>query len=371
MLFNSFVFLFVFLPITYVVFWLLRGAPARYVWLTLTGYVFYGYWNPWFCILMAFSTLTSYAAGLGFLRWRAPRVRKVCLIVPIAVDLSLLGFFKYANFAAASVGSLFHALGTSAHVPHWNIILPIGISFYMFHTISYIVDSYRGVIGMGLAFVLSAEITARVDDYVHIGVPLSAVPDLANDLILRDSLGVRGRPNGRFQRLNLNSAGFRSAESVLTPVPGCIRVMTLGSSETFGVATGSPNKEYPAQLDALLSKHGCYQVMNGAIVGATTPRTIQLWNTWASRFHPDIVVILANPIFYLANEPPTFHALSPGQPTSSRWWTLRLIGKARQVFRSPDFIERRRVQWQLRQLTSGRAPGVVLQIDTNRPARAV
>ena len=69
MLFNSFVFLFVFLPITYVVFWLLRRARARYIWLAITGYVFYGYWNPRFCLLMAFSTVVSYTAGLGFLRW--------------------------------------------------------------------------------------------------------------------------------------------------------------------------------------------------------------------------------------------------------------------------------------------------------------
>ena len=71
MLFNSFVFLFAFLPVTYVVFWSLKTAQSRYVWLTITGYVFYGYWNPWFCLLMAFSTaVTSFAAGLGLLRWK-------------------------------------------------------------------------------------------------------------------------------------------------------------------------------------------------------------------------------------------------------------------------------------------------------------
>src|SRR5690349_2781737 len=102
MLFNSYAFLFVFLPITYVVFWGLRTASARYVWLAITGYVFYSYWNPWFCLLMLFSTLVSYFAGLGFLKWDAdPRKRKLCLVVPIVVDLALLGFFKYANFALA------------------------------------------------------------------------------------------------------------------------------------------------------------------------------------------------------------------------------------------------------------------------------
>jgi alginate O-acetyltransferase complex protein AlgI len=145
-LFNSFVFLGLFLPVTYLVFWLLRSAKSRYVWLTLTGYVFYGYWDPRFCLLMAFSTLVSFTAGLGFLRWTEPRKRRLCLVVPIVVDLALLGFFKYANFAVQSLGDLANWMGAGVHTPHWNIVLPVGISFYTFHTITYIVDSFRGVI---------------------------------------------------------------------------------------------------------------------------------------------------------------------------------------------------------------------------------
>src|SRR6185503_18571521 len=98
MLFNSFIFLFGFLPVTYAVFWLLRSAQQRYVWLAVTGYVFYGYWDPRFCLLMAFSTIVSYLAGLGFLRWQDSRHRKLCLIVPVTIDLLLLGFFKYTDF---------------------------------------------------------------------------------------------------------------------------------------------------------------------------------------------------------------------------------------------------------------------------------
>src|SRR5215831_14307547 len=146
MLFNSFVFLLLFLPITYCVFWALRGTTARYVWLTVTGYVFYGYWDPRFCLLMAFSTLVSFTAGLGFLRWTDSKRRKLCLVLPITVDLALLGFFKYANFGLDSFRTVVRWMGADIHVPHYNIILPIGISFYTFHTISYIVDTYRGVI---------------------------------------------------------------------------------------------------------------------------------------------------------------------------------------------------------------------------------
>ena len=147
MLFNSLEFIFAFLPLTYAVFWLLKNARGRYVWLTISGYVFYGWWDPRFCLLMAFSTLVSYTAGLGMLRYSpGTRERKLCLVVPITVDLALLGFFKYTNFALDSVRSLAHVAGTEISVPHLNIVLPIGISFYTFHTISYIVDSYRGTI---------------------------------------------------------------------------------------------------------------------------------------------------------------------------------------------------------------------------------
>jgi len=141
MLFNSVVFLFAFLPIAYLVYWRLHGRNSRYGWLVATGYVFYGYWRWTFCLLMAFSTLVSFTAGLGLVRARTPWARRLCLIVPVTVDLSLLGYFKYADFA---IGSMNAVAGT--HFLLLHILLPIGISFYTFHTISYIVDCYRGVI---------------------------------------------------------------------------------------------------------------------------------------------------------------------------------------------------------------------------------
>jgi alginate O-acetyltransferase complex protein AlgI len=145
-LFNSLIFLFLFLPITYVVFWNLRTANARYVWLTLTGYVFYGYWDVRFCFLMAFSTLVSYTAGLGLLRFRGARARLLCLVVPVSVDLLLLGFFKYVNFLLDNLDLLARALGRQGLDHRLDVVLPVGISFYTFHTITYIVDCYRGVV---------------------------------------------------------------------------------------------------------------------------------------------------------------------------------------------------------------------------------
>jgi alginate O-acetyltransferase complex protein AlgI len=146
MLFNSTIFLFVFLPVVYCVFWYLRSKNARYIWLAITGYVFYGYWNPAFCLLMAFSTVVSYSAGLGFLRYdNDARMRKWLLVAPITVDLLLLGFFKYADFGISIVNWPLSIFGRPPLAP-LNILLPVGISFYTFHTITYIVDSYRRVI---------------------------------------------------------------------------------------------------------------------------------------------------------------------------------------------------------------------------------
>ena len=94
MLFNSLPFLFAFLPITYVVFWRLRTLTQRYVWLALTGYVFYSFWNYKFCALLLFSTVVSYVAGLGLLRWTDPVRRRWCLAVSVVSDLAIIAFFQ-------------------------------------------------------------------------------------------------------------------------------------------------------------------------------------------------------------------------------------------------------------------------------------
>jgi alginate O-acetyltransferase complex protein AlgI len=146
MLFNSLVFLYAFLPVTYLVFWRLKTREDRWVWLTLTGYVFYAAWDYRFTALMATSTIVAYLAGLGFRRWTdAPR-RRLLLIAPITVDLSLLGFFKYAGFGLETANRIAGWLDLPLHLSGPNIILPVGISFYTFHTITYIVDAYRGTI---------------------------------------------------------------------------------------------------------------------------------------------------------------------------------------------------------------------------------
>lgn len=143
MLFNSFQFLYLFLPVTYLGFWALRTKRQRYAWLTVTGYVFYACWNVRFCALMAFSTLVSYAAGRALDATDDPGRRKLWLTVPICIDLGLLAFFKYAGWLLDSARAAVALVGWHVELPSLSIVLPIGISFYTFHTISYIVDAYR------------------------------------------------------------------------------------------------------------------------------------------------------------------------------------------------------------------------------------
>ena len=145
MLFNSLKFLFLFLPVTYFVFWRLRSKNQRYMWLTIASYVFYGAWNYKFCALMAFSTVVSFLSGLAMAQYVGRR-RKLYLILPITVDLLLLGYFKYVNFGLHSIAAAAHWFHRPVQFDFVDVVLPVGISFYTFHTITYIVDCYRGVV---------------------------------------------------------------------------------------------------------------------------------------------------------------------------------------------------------------------------------
>jgi len=140
MVFNSNVFLLAFLPIVFTAFWLARTKQQRYVILTVSGYVFYGWWDWRFCFLLLFSSVVSFTAGIMIDRAPSQAQRRAWMIAAVAIDLTLLGFFKYYNFAAGNLAKLAPGLAP----PLLHIVLPIGISFYTFHTISYIVDVTEG-----------------------------------------------------------------------------------------------------------------------------------------------------------------------------------------------------------------------------------
>ena len=142
MLFNSFEFIFIFLPIVFLGYFYLcswRLTVASKVWLVSGSLFFYGWWNPLYLPLILISALVNYAVG-RWLSGPAPGwvTQRTLLIIGIALNLSLLGYFKYTDFVIGNVNALF-----SAGIPLTHIALPLAISFFSFQQIAYLVDSYR------------------------------------------------------------------------------------------------------------------------------------------------------------------------------------------------------------------------------------
>ena len=144
MLFNSLPF-FLFFPIVFVVYWLLsKYRVLQNVLLLVASYVFYGWWDPRFLILIFISSLADYLIGLQLSKASSKGGRKAWLGLSLAVNLGVLGYFKYADFFINSFVEAFASLGMDLSVPTLQIILPVGISFYTFQTLSYTIDIYRG-----------------------------------------------------------------------------------------------------------------------------------------------------------------------------------------------------------------------------------
>jgi len=143
MVFTTHIFLFYFLPLFLAVYFLLPRA-WRNLWITVASYVFYGWWEPWFVCLMMFTTVMDFIWGRVITRPGAtPAQRKLAVIACVVTNLGFLGFFKYYMFAAETLNQLLAALGAE-QFRVMTVILPIGISFYTFHSLTYILDLYRG-----------------------------------------------------------------------------------------------------------------------------------------------------------------------------------------------------------------------------------
>ena len=140
MLFNSLAFL-VFFPCVLLLYYALPFR-LRKVMLLAASYYFYMCWKPEFIVLILVSTAVDYFCGLGMVRW--PGRRKLLLAVSLTVNLGLLFFFKYLNFFGATLTALCRAVSIPFSAPALNIILPVGISFYTFQTLSYTLDVYKG-----------------------------------------------------------------------------------------------------------------------------------------------------------------------------------------------------------------------------------
>jgi alginate O-acetyltransferase complex protein AlgI len=145
MLFNSYPFIFLFLPITILAFYLVGRFSQNLAaaWLVIASLFFYGWWNPNYLILLLASIVINYTVGVALIKEqkredKSKKSRNI-LIIGLVFDLTLLGYYKYANFFVENVNALTGM--------NWNlaeVILPLGISFFTFTQIAFLVDAYRG-----------------------------------------------------------------------------------------------------------------------------------------------------------------------------------------------------------------------------------
>src|SRR5881396_1277597 len=145
MLFNSLTFV-VFFATVVTLYWSMRSWNARKNLLVVASYIFYGAWNPPFAALLFSTTAMDFWLGARIAKAKGRHSRRGWLVASVGMNLSMLGFFKYGNFLLQNFQWLLARIGIIYQPPHLDILLPVGISFYTFHSLSYTLDIYRGVL---------------------------------------------------------------------------------------------------------------------------------------------------------------------------------------------------------------------------------
>lgn len=118
------------------------GWTTKKINLLLASYVFYAAWNPPFVILLWVSTVVDWYAAQGLVKAQRQSARHAWMLLSVVANLGMLGYFKYGEFALTNFSALMAALGIPYQPPHYDIVLPVGISFYTFATMSYTLDVY-------------------------------------------------------------------------------------------------------------------------------------------------------------------------------------------------------------------------------------
>jgi D-alanyl-lipoteichoic acid acyltransferase DltB (MBOAT superfamily) len=144
MFFNSIDFA-VFLPVVFILYWFVFNKNLKHqnLLIAVSSYVFYGWWDWRFLSLILFSTIVDYFIGNKLRIEKKDKKRKLLLFLSISINLGFLGFFKYYNFFLDNFVESFSFFGMSIRASSLNIILPVGISFYTFQTLSYTIDVYK------------------------------------------------------------------------------------------------------------------------------------------------------------------------------------------------------------------------------------
>src|SRR5204863_7515493 len=145
MLFNSLTFVVFFVTVV-TLYWSIGSWTARKNLLVVASYIFYGAWNPPFAVLLFATTAMDFWLGRQIAKAQTPPGKRRWLVASVCMNLSMLGFFKYGNFLLQNFQWLIERFGIIYRPPHLDILLPVGISFYTFHSLSYTLDIYRGVL---------------------------------------------------------------------------------------------------------------------------------------------------------------------------------------------------------------------------------
>lgn len=195
MLFNSIEFL-VFLPVCFIIYWfvLKNYLKAQNAFILITSYFFYGWWDYRFLALIAFSTVVDYFIGLTIDEANSKSRKKALLIISLVVNLGLLGFFKYYNFFVDSWVDAFESLGVEMHRSTLNIILPVGISFYTFQTLSYTIDVYKEKLKPSRNFINFAAYVAFFPQLVAgpIERATNLLPQFSKKRVFNEEQGISG-----------------------------------------------------------------------------------------------------------------------------------------------------------------------------------
>ncbi|MCX6645638.1 MAG: hypothetical protein NTY09_04675 [bacterium] len=165
MLFPTPIFMFVFAPIAIVGFWLIKNGKLRRLWLVVASYIFYGYWKWSFMSLMFICTGVNYLAGRMISSTESISIKRMWLVFTLVISLGLLFYYKYFMLILHTINGIGGLFGNPDVVGVWEIILPIGISFFTFVALSYSIDVYRGKVKATTDFI---EFAAFVSLFPHL-----------------------------------------------------------------------------------------------------------------------------------------------------------------------------------------------------------
>lgn len=194
MIFNSLDFA-IFLPIVFILYWVFKGKlKTQNVLIVIASYVFYGWWDWRFLSLIFFSTLVDYSVGLALYHSTEKKKRKLLLWVSILVNLGFLGFFKYYNFFLDNFKSAFSFFGNDIPLNSLEIILPVGISFYTFQTLSYTIDVYKNKLEPTKDFIGFAAFVSFFPQLVAgpIERATNLLPQFFKNRVFRKDLAING-----------------------------------------------------------------------------------------------------------------------------------------------------------------------------------